>query len=175
MYREVFYVTIGIIVAVAIIWIKEWGKKRKIVKKMRRGVVLEKEAVSVLKKSGYKILADQKVERYFIYVDGERRDVEIRPDYIVKKGLKKYVAEVKSGKTASRIATKETRRQIMEYYYMIKCDGVLLVNMESRKIEKIEFVDKRRGKTLFWGVVILVLNLLFLVGNYFWWKNIKSL
>ena len=51
---------------------------------------------------------------------------------------------MKTSKTAPRITTVSTRRQLLEYLYAYAADGVLLVDMASKEVKEIDFgpVDK---------------------------------
>ena len=51
---------------------------------------------------------------------------------------KKYIAEVKTGASAL-IQNRNTRRQILEYSHLNQNKTVLLIDIESRKIKKIDF------------------------------------
>ena len=99
----------------------------------------EKEAEKLLKSKGYTIVGRQVKEKSGLYVDGVWREVEVRVDFIVRKRRKKFVAEVKTGKTAPDPTQASTRRQLLEYSLVFKSHGVLLVDMEERKIRQITF------------------------------------
>ncbi len=107
---------------------------------MRNGRAAEKEAEEVLRKKGYKILSYQKRDKYEIIVDNEPHQITIIADFLVEKRGKKYVVEVKTGRDAPSIRNSTTRRQLLEYYYVFKPDGILLVDMENGLFYQIEFV-----------------------------------
>ena len=65
--------------------------------------------------------------------------VDLAVDYLVEHKGVKYLAEVKSGKSAGRIQHKDTRRQLIEYHVINPFDGLLLVDMEYKTIQQVEF------------------------------------
>lgn len=72
-------------------------------------------------------------------VDGRHRPVELRADYLVRRGSERFVAEVKTGRVAPCLATAATRRQLLEYRLAYAADGVLLVDMAQRRIHEVVF------------------------------------
>jgi hypothetical protein len=74
-----------------------------------------------------------------VVVDGRHRPVELRADYLVRRGSERYVAEVKTGRVAPCLSTAATRRQLLEYRLAYAADGVLLVDMEHKCIHEVEF------------------------------------
>lgn len=96
-------------------------------------------AERLLRRSGYRILARQVERTWTIDVDGETHPVELRADLLVRRGRRRLIAEVKSGRSAPRIETIATRRQLLEYAMAYPVDGVLLVDMQSETIREITF------------------------------------
>ena len=69
-------------------------------------------------------------------MDGARRRrtdgrTLLRADLLVTRNGRRYVAEVKTGRTAPRLDCAATRRQLLEYRIAFGVDGVLLVDAES--------------------------------------------
>jgi hypothetical protein len=98
---------------------------------------------------------------YEVRIDNEPVPIELRADYLVSYGDKRYIAEVKTGRAAPRIDTSATRRQLLEYRIAFDVDGVLLVDAEANRIHAVEFPlgasDTPRPSRLVWllaGVVI---------------------
>ena len=81
---------------------------------------------------------------YDVFVDDEAHSVTIRADYVVFKDGARYVAEVKTGRTATRIDSAATRRQLLEYRHAFDVDGVLLVDADSGTIHSIGFEPRAR-------------------------------
>ncbi len=113
----------------------------RIARHRRLGARGERAARVFLQQEGYRIDEEQLVGRYSISVDGALQKVDLRADYLVSRGGKHYVAEVKSGATSGRIETASTRRQLLEYRIAFPVDGVLLVDMSRRRIVEIELLS----------------------------------
>jgi len=160
-----------VVAAVVLLLILGWYARskfsaRKAVRRMRRGVEMEKKAGAFLERKGYHIVSFQKQDTYTLLVDGVELPVNIRYDFIVSKRGKHYVAEVKTGKSAADIKTATTRRQLLEYGLFSKTDGILLVDMESEKIQQIEFpfTPKHVNRTMVFLFIALCLILIFLAS-----------
>jgi len=128
----------------------------------------EGEAESLLKRSGFRIRGRQVTQPWSVQVDGDRLSIELRADLLVKKGRRLFVAEVKTGKSAPRIETGATRRQLLEYALAYPVDGVLLVEPERGRIREVRF-PLQRGRPwrgLFVGTCIgmIVATAVVLVG-----------
>ena len=104
----------------------------------RRGKKAEKNAIRLLKKNGYKIQNYQPIAKGHVFQDNEKVYFDIRADLIVSKDKKLYVAEVKSGDSAS-IKEINTRRQLLEYSRVFENNNLILIDTEKNKIKKIEF------------------------------------
>lgn len=108
----------------------------------RRGRIAsraEEEAERLLRRAGYAIVDRQVTGAWTLRVDGEDREVRMRADLLVKRRGARFVAEVKTGRTAPRPDLPETRRQLLEYLLAFDVDGVLLVDMETRAVHRVEF------------------------------------
>jgi hypothetical protein len=108
----------------------------------RRGRIAaraEGDAEKLLSRAGYKIVDRQVTGAWTLRVDGEDRDVTVRADLIVRRRRRRYIAEVKTGRSAPRPDLPETRRQLLEYLLAFDVAGVLLVDMEARTVHTVEF------------------------------------
>jgi ribosomal protein L15E len=99
----------------------------------------ERAAEGLLANSGYTIIDRQVPKKWKIHVDGEARTVRLRADLMVRKGGRRYIAEVKTGAVAPSIESPDTRRQLLEYRIAYHVDGVLLVDMEHGQIREVRF------------------------------------
>ncbi|MEG6615912.1 hypothetical protein V6C27_05650 [Peptococcaceae bacterium 1198_IL3148] len=99
----------------------------------------ERVAQKYLEQQGYTILSIQQRVPIITKVDGRSYQNHVKADFIVKKGEQKYVADVKTGAQVQRPTSADIRRQLLEYYLIYQTDGVLLVDMENKKIHTIEF------------------------------------
>lgn len=114
----------------------------------RRG---EKEARALLSARGFTVLGEQVSTSYAIEVDGQRVDVSVFADYLVERGGRRYVAEVKTGEQAPKIETRATRRQLLEYHVAFDAAGVLLVDMNAKAIREVVFPLPEKAAPLPFG------------------------
>jgi hypothetical protein len=128
---------LGLAWAVALVR-RTWRRWRR-TWRTRRAFRRERDASRVLEGAGFRIDAVQPALDWRVWVDDEPRDIELRADYLVSRDGCCYVAEVKTGNRAPRIETAATRRQLLEYATAYDADGVLLVDMERRRISEIRF------------------------------------
>lgn len=119
------------------------GLQRRRRAKSRAAVATEGEraGAKLLERLGFAIVAVQPTERYRILVDSAPYEVQVRADYLVCRGGKRWVADVKTGNEAPRVENRGTRRQLLEYRLAYDVCGVLLVDMASREVREIEFCD----------------------------------
>ncbi len=113
-------------------------KNHRVKKAFKRGRIAENVAVKFLRNRGYKILASQLREDVVIYVDGEAEKSIVRADYLVRRGWKLYVVEVKSGQQGNA-KLPAIRRQLLEYHMVYQPDGILLLDMEHKNLQEIRF------------------------------------
>ena len=104
----------------------------------RKGRKGEGIAVKLLNKEGYEIIEEQVFFSGFLFEDNQKVEYLVKPDFIVKKNGEKFIAEVKTGASAL-IQNRNTRRQILEYSHLSQNKTVLLVDIENKKIKKIDF------------------------------------
>lgn len=135
---------------------RKWRMKRR----FKRGEIAEKNAVKFLRHRGYKILAAQLQETIVVYVDGQPEKSTVRADFLVRKGWKKYIVEVKSGQQGT-VKLPNVRRQLLEYKLVYQPDGILLLDMEHRNLQEIRFAYPRRSsrRLLGYGVFCLLTGL----------------
>ncbi|MCX7668419.1 MAG: hypothetical protein N2Z84_05765 [Atribacterota bacterium] len=126
---------------------------------------VEKQASHLLEKRGYQVLGEQVEKDAFMVVDGRMVPYRVRVDYLLRKGNKTYVAEVKTGNQAVSFLQSHTRRQLLEYYLVYRPQAVLLVDGEAGKIEEVVFPNRKSGLRIWgWGVIFFFLGLV--VGQW---------
>jgi hypothetical protein len=125
-----------------------WLRRLRMRRRFIRGGEGEREAAALLEANGFVIEGVQVGATYDVRVDDEVVPVSVRADYVVSRAGRHWVAEVKTGRMATRIDTPATRRQLLEYEHAFGVDGVLLVDADARTIRSIGFAAKpRRGNT----------------------------
>ncbi len=144
-----------LIIGLAKYIISDFRKKQKQRKRFERGFMLETKAKYFLEKKGYRIINAQKTYNHNYEVNGENRTSKIKVDYLVEKGGKKYIVEVKSGMSAISLNNSGSRRQLLEYDFVIENDGVFLLDMENEKMQFVRFNSKsEKNEDLFRKVII---------------------
>ena len=108
--------------------------------RMRRGRRGESNAIGLLEKHGYRIVQSQVTLPGHLYVDDDRMDFDIRPDYLVERDGVRYLAEVKTG-GAAKVGNISTRRQLLEYARLASTDTIVLVDATTGTVRKIRFED----------------------------------
>jgi hypothetical protein len=129
--------------------LRTWIRRRRLATARARGAMGEVRAEALLRRMGFTILGRQVGVTYGLGVDGDEVDVDLRADYLVAAGGRRYVAEVKTGTFAPRIETAATRRQLLEYRIAFEVDGVLLVDAEAARVRRVEFplpAGRRRAR-----------------------------
>lgn len=150
-------------------WISSQIKLFRSRMRIARGVKKEKDAKNVLRKLGYDIVSEQAEYNHSFKVDGKTITVPVRIDYMVRRNGKNYVVEVKSGEKVNSIYNKYTRRQVLEYAFVVPSDGIFLLDMESKRLMKVEFsgihIQNRPSKLnyLRWFVVGFIMGILLLL------------
>ena len=105
-------------------------------------------------------LAAQLQETIVVYVDGQPEKITVRADFLVRRGWKTYIVEVKSGQQGS-IRLPNVRRQLLEYKLVYQPDGILLLDMEHHTLQEIRFSypDKKRYRLVYYSLFFLLLGL----------------
>tara|TARA_B100000029_G_scaffold416593_1_gene420928 strand:- start:79 stop:522 length:444 start_codon:yes stop_codon:yes gene_type:complete len=104
-----------------------------------RGKYGETKAINLLKINGYQILEKQLTLKGRLFENKKLQAFTIRPDYLVKKNNDIFIAEVKTGKSAS-INNISTRRQLLEYSKIYNSKKIILVDINNASIKLIEFL-----------------------------------
>jgi hypothetical protein len=99
----------------------------------------ELDAEDLLDELGFHVVERQAHRTWTIWVDEEPRDASVRADLLVERDGALFVAEVKTGQRALDPRHPSTRRQLLEYWLVFQPDGLLVVDMESRRVREITF------------------------------------
>ena len=129
--------------------------------RFKRGHAAERNAIRFLQKNGYRIIGAQLRETIVMHINGEPQERIVRADYLVRKGWKTYVVEVKSGQQGDARLT-NVRRQMLEYQLVYRPDGMLLLDMEHRALQKVRFTytSLRKHQWVRYGLVCLTAGVL---------------
>lgn len=118
---------------------RRWRRHRVAVDRARTASKGERNAETLLRGLGYRILGRQVTRYWAIDVDGQSKQVQLRADLIASRSGRRFVAEVKTGHKAPKIDTPTTRRQLLEYRVAYDVDGVLLVDMTANRVHRVRF------------------------------------
>ncbi len=117
----------------------------------------EKKAEQYLKSHGFKILGEQSHLQPKMWIDGTPVTFSIRADFLVRKKGRKGIVEVKTGKSVNP-ASKNTRRQILEYSKYYDIDDIYLFDADAKVLHSVHFSPKKtRTALLYWSSLVLVL------------------
>ena len=111
--------------------------RRRLARNRKRGRRGEARALRLLERAGYRILACQLEGRVHLRIDGRRVAYTVRADALVRRGLFRYLVEVKTGAGATP-AHPATRRQLLEYARAFGCRRLLLVDPDRGRIRRIK-------------------------------------
>lgn len=123
----------------------------KIKRMLAKAKKAEREAIYLLKKNGFNVIGIQVKRNIMTYIDGKPYSGYVKVDFLAQKNRKKYVVEVKTGQQ-TRATQSLVRRQLLEYFLVYNPQGILLLDMERKKIQTIEFdwgTDKYSWTNLF--------------------------
>lgn len=132
---------LGLVLALQILYrvLAAWLERRRARQRQARALRGERQAEKLLGKLGYTICERQAATTWTITCDGAAHEVSLRADLIVMRSGKRFVAEVKTGRTAPQMTTASTRRQLLEYRVAYQVDGVLLVDVEAARVVHVAF------------------------------------
>lgn len=119
--------------------LRRWLPARRLRLARERGAEGEVRAEALLRRMGYAIVARQAARSYGVSIDGQPLSVDLRADFVVERGRRRFVAEVKTGRLAPRLETSATRRQLLEYRVAFDVAGVLLVDADAGRVHAVEF------------------------------------
>lgn len=114
-------------------------RRRRTRQRAQAAVAQEAAAAAKLRSAGYRIEAQQARAQGLMRVDAQAQSFGLRADFLVRRGGRRFVAEVKSGELAPSLNHGPTRRQLLEYALYFEVDGVLLVSMPAGTIQELTF------------------------------------
>jgi len=133
-------VCLGVAAIAADRTLRRWWRRAVFWRRRRRAARGERDAEQLVRRWGYRVESTQPELDWSIAVDGEPHDVCLRADLLVRRGRRRYVADVKTGRVAPRPTHSSTRRQLLEYRVAYPgVDGVLLVDMEEGDVREVAF------------------------------------
>jgi len=150
-----------------------WWRALRLRRRMGDARIAEEEAGKLLEAKGFRIIDRQRRAEVITYVDGKPNLGYVQADFIVAKRDKIFVAEVKTGSHVPDVTEPSIRRQLMEYDFVYKPDGILLVDMVERRIHLVEFGLPERRTEKFALIVIALIIISVLAGLLWLYISIK--
>lgn len=137
----IIIIAILLLITGAIIWriISAFLKHFTIRSRFNKGRKGELIARKYLLRHGYTILGQQVSRVSTIIVDNVAYNYEVRVDFLVQKGGRTGIVEVKTGDTAANPLSIPTRRQLFEYYHIFNVDVLYFFNAGKRILQRITF------------------------------------
>ncbi len=126
---------------------------------MKRGLRMEAKGERLLRRYGFHIEALQEPLEGRVIVGGKPITYQLRPDALVSRKGRRYVAEIKTGSVAGNPLSKETRRQLLEYQFFSERDSLLFVNADEGTLTEVRFDISKRKKGK--GILLVAAGALF--------------
>ena len=112
--------------------------RRRVRTHARLGRRAEHDGYRLLERRGYTVLSRQAQRDATLDVDGTTQTFTVRADAWVERDGRRFVAEIKSGQSAT-VTSRATRRQLLEYAYAFGIDEVLLVDPGEGTVAHVRF------------------------------------
>ncbi|HHX77077.1 MAG TPA: hypothetical protein GX697_01820 [Firmicutes bacterium] len=100
-------------------------------------------AIKYLEEKGYSLCKEANRREIVMKNDGKTSSFQVNCDFSVKKGGKRYLVFVKSTDDPERVNTPALRNHLLLLHGVFKPRGILIVNPEADKVQKIEFKYRR--------------------------------
>lgn len=120
-------------------WLAAYRRRRRTHRRARAARAGELAAVELLAGAGFAVEDVQVARAWSMTVDGVTHDAKLRCDYLATRDGERWVAEVKTGREAPRLANIATRRQLLEYQVAYDAAGVALVDATQGLVHEVRF------------------------------------
>ena len=121
------------------LWWRSFSRRRTLRQRARHAATGEVRAELLLAERGYEVEARQVAGQVSLTVDDRPVTAGVRADLVVRRGGRRWVAEVKTGSLAPSITHPATRRQLLEYSLAFETAGMLLVDVDAGRVEEVRF------------------------------------
>ncbi len=128
-----------LLVVLVLRWLAARGRSRMARHRARVALAGEHRAEALLAAAGFTVEGRQVPHLWRIAVDDDVHEAALRCDFVVRRDGERWVAEVKTGEVAPRLATAATRRQLLEYQVAYDAEGVVLVDATSGTVTEVRF------------------------------------
>jgi hypothetical protein len=119
--------------------LSRWKKRSRLRNNSKEGHDGELRAKEYLLRHGFTIIREQSCSEHQIFIDGEPKTFQLRPDFIVSKGGKISVVDAKSGSEGVDPTSIATRRQLLEYFIYYNADNAYVYNSKENSLHLVSF------------------------------------
>ena len=95
-------------------------------------------AIELLEEHGYTVREVGATVSLTTRVDGRVHEGEVQADLIATQGRRTFVVHLRGG-DSRRLTARPVRRQLLEYVVAYRPDGILLVDLDRRRVRRVEF------------------------------------
>ncbi len=125
----------------------------------------ERDAESILRKAGYRILGKSLKETIVTNIDGKDHLGYLEADYTVGKARKTYVVIVRIGEEISDANEPSLRQKLLEYKRVFSPDGILVLNLNAGELHEVNFrFPHERSIDFFFRFLIGMFIVLMVIG-----------
>jgi hypothetical protein len=140
---RVVLIVVGVLVvallgAAAALRVRRAVTSRTSSRRTRHGLAAERAAERLLARSGYRVVERRLAGSYVLQIDGAPQAVKLYADFLVTRGGRELLAEVKTG-DATHLGHADTRRQMLEYQLAFGVEALLLVDADAGTISEVAF------------------------------------
>lgn len=132
-------IVLGLLLAVGL-W--TYGRRLSRAGRVQRGMAEARknyeQAAELLAERGYTLLDVGPRVVLTTRVDGRDHQTSVQADLIAGEGRRTYVVHLR-GQDGRRLTTRRLRQQLLEYVVAYRPHGVLLVDVERKRVRRVEF------------------------------------
>ncbi len=99
----------------------------------------EAKAMDLLAEKGYTILDVNREIPVLVTIDGKTSRIKLVGDLVAAKDGKVFLVQFRRGKLEGRLTAPVLRRQLLEYFLAFRPDGILLLDVESGRLRRVNF------------------------------------
>ncbi len=137
---KLWLLAVSIVSVAGTLWFRRACHRRRMKRRFRRAKLAEERAEELLERAGFKVLESQPEYQVRLQVGWQEHRASIRPDFLVRRRGRRFIVEVKSGRSAPDPLNRHTRRQLREYWAVLPFP-VLLLDAETGVLRGVDFLD----------------------------------
>ncbi|MCR3922714.1 MAG: hypothetical protein NUK65_09395 [Firmicutes bacterium] len=95
--------------------------------------------VQILQEAGYEVLTVKPTLNVTMEIDGRTHPFELKNDYIVKRGGRRYLVRIRRDNKTVRLQSKLWRGSLLRDVVAFRTSGILIVHLEKETIQVVRF------------------------------------